>query len=40
MASVERVEKSIQKVERFRVSILYSTPARPRVAMFAAIGRT
>ena len=26
MASVERVEKSIQKVERFRVSILYSTP--------------
>jgi hypothetical protein len=26
MASVERVEKSIRKVERFRVSILYSTP--------------
>ena len=26
MASVERVEKSIQKIERFRVRILYSTP--------------
>ena len=26
MASVERVEKSIRKVEGFRVSILYSTP--------------
>ena len=26
MASVERVEKSIRNVERFRVSILYSTP--------------
>ena len=26
MASIERVEKSIQKVERFAVKILYSTP--------------
>ena len=26
MATIERVEKSIQKVERFRVHILYSTP--------------
>ena len=26
MASVERVERSIQKVERFPVKILYSTP--------------
>ena len=26
LASVERVEKSIQKVERFPVRILYSTP--------------
>ena len=26
MATIERVEKSIRKVERFRVSILYSTP--------------
>ena len=26
MATVERVEKSIQKVERFRVRILYATP--------------
>jgi len=26
MATIERVEKSIEKVERFRVHILYSTP--------------